>query len=154
MMEALGDFLSAVYPWTGALHVISVISWMAGLFYLPRLFVYHAERAGEPGELSETFKVMERNLLKLIMNPASIATWVFGLMLVFTPGIIDWSEPWVHVKAALVLAMTTYHHALVRWWMAFAEDRNRRSGRFYRLANEVPTLLMVAIVLLVIIRPF
>ncbi len=153
-MEALGDFLSTVYPWTRALHVIAVIAWMAGLFYLPRLFVYHAERAAEPGELRETLKVMERKLLKFIMNPASIATWVFGLMLVFTPGVIDWSEPWVHVKAALVLAMTVYHHALVRWWMAFNEDRNRRSGRFYRLANEVPTLLMIGIVVMVMVRPF
>lgn len=154
MMEALGDFLSAVYPWTRALHVISVISWMAGLFYLPRLFVYHAERAAEPGELSETFKVMERKLLKFIINPASIATWTFGLMLVFTPGVIDWSEPWVQLKAVLVLAMTVYDHALVRWWKAFAEDRNQRSGRFFRLANEIPTLLMIGIVVMVMVRPF
>jgi putative membrane protein len=154
MMEVLDDFLSMVYPWTRALHVISVIAWMAGLFYLPRLFVYHAERAPKPGELSELFKVMERKLLKLIMNPASIATWLFGLMLVFTPGVIDWSEPWVHVKAALVVTMTVYHHALVRWWMAFNEDRNQRSGRFYRLANEVPTLLMIGIVVMVMVRPF
>ena len=154
MMEVLGDFLSAAYPWTKALHVISVIAWMAGLFYLPRLFVYHAERAPEPGELGETFKVMERRLLKFIMNPASVATWVFGLMLVFTPGVIDWSEPWVHFKAALVVAMTAYHHALVRWWMAFDADRNRHSGRFYRLANEVPTLLMIGIVVMVMVRPF
>jgi putative membrane protein len=154
MVAGLGDFLSEVYPWTRALHLIAVSAWMAGLFYLPRLFVYHAERAAKPGELSETFKVMERKLLKLIMNPASVATWVFGLMLAFTPGIIDWSEPWVHVKAALVLAMTAYHHALVRWWMAFAEDRNRRSGRFYRLANEVPTLLLIVIVVMVMVRPF
>ena len=127
---------------------------MAGLFYLPRLFVYHAERAAEPGEQSETFKEMERNLLKFIMNPASIAVWVFGLMLALTPRVIDWSAPWVHVKAALVVAMTVYHCALVRWWRAFAEDRNRRSGRFYRLANEVPTLLMIGIVVMAIVRPF
>ena len=88
------------------------------------------------------------------MNPASVAVWVFGLMLVFTPGVIDWSEPWVHVKAALVVAMTVYHHALVRWQAAFAEDRNRRSGRFYRLANEVPTVLMIGIVVMAIARPF
>jgi len=154
MVATLGDFLSAAYPWTKTLHVVSVIAWMAALLYLPRLFVYHAERAGEPGEMSETFKVMERKLLKFIMNPASIAAWVFGLMLVATPGVIDWSEPWVHVKAALVLAMTAYHHALVRWWRAFAENRNRRSGRFYRLANEVPMLLMIGIVAMVIARPF
>ena len=153
-MAALGDFLSMVYPWTKALHVISVIAWMAGLLYVPRLFVYHAERAAEPGELSETFKEMERKLLKAIMNPASIAAWMFGVTLVFTPGVIDWSEPWVQVKAALVVAMTMYHHALVRWWMAFAEDRNRRSGRFYRFANEVPAVVMIGIVVMVIVRPF
>jgi putative membrane protein len=153
-MAGLGDFLSAVYPWTKALHVISVIAWMAGLLYLPRLFVYHVERAATPGELRDTFMVMERNLLKLIMNPASIAAWIFGLMLVLTPGIIDWSEPWVHLKAMLVIAMTGYHHLLVRWWKALAEDRNRRSGRFYRVANEVPALIMIAIVVMVIVRPF
>jgi putative membrane protein len=153
-MEALGEFLSAAYPWAKALHVISVISWMAGLLYLPRLFVYHAERAPEPGEMNETFKVMERKLLKMIMNPASIAAWVFGLMLVFTPGIIDWSEAWVHVKAALVMMMTLYHHLLVRWWAEFAEDRNRHSGRFFRFANEVPAVFMVGIVVMVILRPF
>ncbi len=153
-MAALGDFLSAVYPWVKALHVISMIAWMAALLYLPRLFVYHAERAGEPGELSDTFKAMERKLLKLIMNPASIAVWVFGLMLVFTPGVVDWSEPWVHAKAALVVALTLFHHVLVRWWKAFAEDRNRHSGRFYRLANEVPALIMIGIVVMVIVRPF
>jgi putative membrane protein len=124
------------------------------MFYLPRLFVYHAERAEAPGELRETLKVMERKLLKFIINPASIATWAFGLMLVFTPGVLDWSDGWVHVKAALVLAMTGYHHALVRWWKAFAEDRNTRSGRFYRIANEVPTVLMIGIVVMVIVRPF
>lgn len=154
MMAAIGDFLAAAYPWTKALHVISVIAWMAGIFYLPRLFVYHAERAAGPGELAETLKVMERKLLKLIMNPASIATWAFGLMLVFTPGVIDWSEGWVQVKAALVVGMTVYHHLLVRWWKDFALDRNRRSGRFYRIANEVPTLLMIGIVIMVIVRPF
>ena len=153
-MAALGDFLSEVYPWTKALHVISVIAWMAGLFYLPRLFVYHAERAAGPAELNDTFKVMERKLLKFIMTPASIATWVFGVVLVSTPGIVDWAEPWVHVKAALVIAMTAYHHLLVRWCGAFAQDRNRRSGRFYRLANEVPALIMIGIVVMVIVRPF
>jgi len=153
-MAAVQDLLIAFYPWIKALHVISVIAWMAALFYLPRLFVYHAERASAPGELSETFKVMERKLLKLIANPASIAAWLFGGMLVLTPGIIDWSEGWVQVKAVLVLAMTWYHHLLVRWWRAFAADRNRRSGRFYRIANEVPTLLMIGIVVMVIVRPF
>lgn len=153
MTQAVGDFLTALYPWTTALHVISVIAWMAALLYLPRLFVYHAG-AGAQGEPAETFKVMERRLLKLIANPASVAAWVFGLMLVFTPGIVDWSAGWVHGKAALVIAMTGYHHALVRWWRAFTEDRNVHPPRYYRIANEVPTLLMIGIVILVVVRPF
>jgi len=153
-METIGDFLAELYPWTKALHIISVIAWMAGLFYLPRLFVYHAERAAEPGELSEVYKVMERKLLKMITNPASVAAWIFGLMLVFTPGLIDWSDGWVQVKAVLVIALTLYHHLLVRWWRAFAEDRNRYSGRFYRIANEVPTVLMIGIVVMAVVRPF
>jgi putative membrane protein len=154
IISAAGDFLSTAYPWIKALHVISVISWMAGLLYLPRLFVYHSERATASGELRDTLKVMERKLLKFIMNPASIAAWVFGVLLVVTPGIIDWAEPWVHAKAALVIAMTAYHHALVRWWKAFAEDRNLRTGRFYRLVNEVPAVIMIGIVVMVIVRPF
>jgi putative membrane protein len=153
-MAALGEFLSTVYPWIKALHIISVIAWMAGLLYLPRLFVYHVERAAAPGELRDTLKIMERKLLKFIMNPASLAAWIFGLLLVLTPGVIDWSEPWVHVKAALVIAMTVYHHLLVRWWKDFAEDRNKRPGRFYRIANEVPALIMIGIVIMVIVRPF
>ena len=153
-MAALGEFLSTVYPWVKALHIISVIAWMAGLLYLPRLFVYHVERAAAPGELRDALKIMERKLLKFIMNPASLAAWIFGLLLVLTPGVIDWSEPWVHVKAALVIAMTVYHHLLVRWWKDFAEDRNKRPGRFYRIANEVPALIMIGIVIMVIVRPF
>ena len=153
-MSVIGDFLASLYPWTKALHVISVIAWMAGLLYLPRLFVYHAERAKPGSELDAAFKVMEHKLLKLITNPASIATWIFGLMLVFTPGLIDWSDGWVHVKAALVIGMTAYHHVLMRWTRLFAEDRNTRSGRFYRIWNEVPAVLMIGIVIMVIVRPF
>jgi putative membrane protein len=153
-MEVVGDVLAAIYPWTKALHIVSVIAWMAGLLYLPRLFVYHAERGMTPGRMSDTFKIMERKLLKLIMNPASIATWVFGLMLVFTPGIVDWTQGWVHAKAVLVVAMTVYHHLLVRWWLDFSEDRNRKSGRFYRVVNEVPAVLMIGIVVMVVVRPF
>ncbi len=97
---------------------------------------------------------MQRKLLKGIVNPAGIAVWVLGLGLVFTPGIVDWSASWVHVKAALVVALTIYHHMLVRWWRAFAEDRNRHSGRFYRIWNEVPAVMMVGIVVMVIVRPF
>ena len=150
----MGDFLASLYPWTKALHIMAVISWMAGLFYLPRLFVHHAERATPGSELSETFKMMERKLLKVIINPAGVAVWIFGLMLVFTPGIIDWSDGWVHVKALAVVLMTVFHHVLVLWQRAFAEDRNTRPGRYYRIANEVPTVLMLIIVVMVVVRPF
>ena len=154
MMAAVWDLLAVLYPWTKALHVISVIAWMAALLYLPRLFVYHAERGAGAGEPGESFRIMERRLLKFIANPAFVATWVFGLLLVVTPGIVSWDQGWVHVKATLVVAMTVYHHLLVRWWRDFAEGRNSRSGRFYRIANEVPTLLMIGIVVMVIARPF
>jgi putative membrane protein len=154
MMETFEDLLVGLYPWIKALHVISVIAWMAALLYLPRLFVYHAERGSGRGEPADSFQVMERRLLKFIANPASVSTWVFGLLLVFTPGIIAWDQGWVHVKAALVIAMTVYHHVLVRWWRAFAEGHNRRSARFYRVANEIPTVLMIGIVIMVLVRPF
>ncbi|MEL6197142.1 MAG: protoporphyrinogen oxidase HemJ [Pseudomonadota bacterium] len=151
----MADFLAEAYLWTKSLHLISLIAWMAGLFYLPRLFVYHAERATVGSELSETLKVMEHKLLKVIINPASVATWVFGLALVFTPGVIDWSSDiWAYVKGALVIGMTVYHHALVRWTKTFAADANTRPGKFYRAMNEVPTLLLVGIVIMVIVKPF
>lgn len=154
MIGAFEDFLAGLYPWIKALHVISVIAWMAALLYLPRLFVYHVERGVNGDEPSDSFKIMERRLLKYIANPASISTWFFGLLLVFTPGVIAWDQGWVHVKALLVIAMTVYHHELVRWWRALAEDRNARSARFYRIANEIPTVLMIGIVVMVIARPF
>lgn len=148
------DFLSSLYPWTKALHVISVIAWMAGLFYLPRLFVYHVEKAAEDATLSGVYCEMERKLLRLIMNPAMIAAWVFGLMLVFTPGIVDWTSGWPWVKAGAVLAMSWFHHWLAKRRKDFLAGRNTVSGRGYRLMNEVPTLLMVVIVIMVIVRPF
>lgn len=148
------DWLLWAYPVTKAIHIMAVISWMAGIFYLPRLFVYHAESATPGDQLSETLKVMERKLMRLIMNPAMIVTWLFGLAMVFTPGLIDWSEIWPWVKAFLVIVMTWFHHSLVKWMKAFAADRNTRSGRFYRLANEVPTIAMIGIVLMVVVRPF
>lgn len=151
----IGDVLASAYPWIKALHLIAVISWMAGMFYLPRLFVHHAERAARGSELETTFIMMERKLLKLIINPAGIATWIFGLLLVFTPGIVDWSsDGWAHVKAALVIAMTVYHHALVRWQRSFERGTNRRNGRYYRIMNEVPTVVMIGIVVMVIVKPF
>jgi protoporphyrinogen IX oxidase len=134
-----------------ALHVIAVIAWMAGLFYLPRLYVYHAEKAGTSGILHDTFTVMERRLLRAIMNPAMIATWVFGLWLVHL-GVVDWTQAWGWVKAVAVLAMTVFHMWLARARRDFAEGHNRVSGRTWRMANEVPTILMIVIVFSVILK--
>jgi protoporphyrinogen IX oxidase len=136
-----------------AFHIIAIIAWMAGLLYLPRLFVYHAQ--SKPGsEQSETFKVMERLLLRYITTPAMIASWAFGLWLAFS-GAIDWSrDGWFHLKLALVLALSAYHGLLAMWTRDFALDRNRHPARFYRIANEVPTLLMIFIVILAVVRPF
>ena len=145
------DWLSDAYLWIRAFHVMSVISWMAGLFYLPRLFVYHAERAQGPGEPGASFEIMEYKLLRYIMGPASIATWVAGLALVFTPGIVDWSLIWPWTKAAAVIGMTVFHH----WLMIHRRKLMRgegASGRTYRMMNEVPTLFMVVIVLSVILK--
>ncbi len=147
------DFLAALYPWTKALHLIAVISWMAGLLYLPRLFVYHA--ATEPGSAqSETFKVMERRLLRAIMNPAMGATYLFGVAVLLTPGIVDWSAGWIHAKLVLVAVLTWHHHRQARWMKDFAADRNARPVRFFRIQNEIPTLVMIGIVILVVVRPF
>lgn len=150
----IGDFLVSAYPWMKALHLMSVISWMAGIFYLPRLFVYHAEKAEYGSELSETLKIMELRLLRVIMNPAMIATWVFGIALLATPGIADWDSAWLWIKLFMILAMTGFHHFLGLWRKDFAVDRNKRPGRFYRLANEVPTVLMIVIVIMVVVKPF
>ncbi len=148
------DLLTAIYPWTKACHVISMTAWMAGMFYLPRLFVYHAERAPAGSETSEIFKVMEQKLLRLIINPAMIATWCFGILLLATPGIISWREDlWIYPKLAAVLLLTWMHHWMVRRWKDFRNDANTRSGRHFRLMNEVPTLALVVIVVMVIVRP-
>jgi protoporphyrinogen IX oxidase len=147
------DFLARLYPWTKALHIMSLIAWMAGMFYLPRLYVYHCET--RPGsEASERFKVMERRLFKQIINPAMIATFLFGIMLALTPGLVDWSAGWWHVKLTCVILLSAFHGFLSRWRRDFLEDRNTRPQRFYRIANEVPTLLMVVIVIMVVVRPF
>lgn len=145
--------LAAVYPWIKALHVISMITWMAAVFYLPRLFVYHCDVPRGSAE-SERFKVMERRLLKQIMTPGMIATWTFGILLVLTPGVVDWHAGWWHVKLLCVLLMSGFHGATSKWRRDFLEDRNRRPQRFYRIANEVPTVLMVLIVIMVIVKPF
>lgn len=141
----------AHYDWIKALHVISVIAWMAGIFYLPRLFVYHTG-AAIGSDKSETFKVMEAKLLRMIMNPAMILTWITGLTIVRLGG---WEQqPWFMAKFVLVIAMSAFHMWLASCRKAFAADRNTRSERAYRLANEIPTVLMVLIVILVVVKPF
>jgi putative membrane protein len=141
-----------LYDWIKAIHVISIIAWMAGLLYLPRLFVYHCDVAAG-SEASETFKVMERRLLRAIMNPAMIAAWIFGIaLLVLNPG---WFEMgWIHAKLAFVVGLTGVHMMMARWRRAFAEDRNQRPQRFFRIMNEVPTLLMIGVVIFVVVKPF
>lgn len=148
------DLLASAYPWTKSLHIMAVISWMAGLFYLPRLFVYHAERIDSQSHSDTLFQTMEHKLLRFIMTPAMIATWVFGLALVFTPGVVDWYAFWPWTKAIAVVAMTWFHHWLAARRKDFAQGSNHCSGRTYRLMNEVPTILMIIIVISVVARPF
>lgn len=139
------------YLWAKALHLIAVIAWMAGMLYLPRLYVYHAGAAPGSPE-SVMLKVMERRLLRAIINPAMIATWILGLTLAWAGA--WWWAPWFHAKIALVLALSAVHGLLARWRKDFERDANRHSQKFYRVINEVPTLLMIAIIVLVIIKPF
>jgi putative membrane protein len=137
--------------WVKALHVIAVIAWMAGLLYLPRLYVYHCS-AEKGSKQSETFKVMERRLLHIIMLPAMLVSWATGAWLVWVQGVVN--DRWLWAKFGLVLLLTGYHHALGVWRLDFAADWNMRSARFYRIMNEVPTLLMIGIVILVVVKPF
>ena len=148
----MAGFLGESYLWVKALHIISVIAWMAGMLYLPRLYVYHA--MAEPGSVqSETFKVMERRLLRAIINPAMIAAWILGLALAAHAGL--WADGWFHAKLALAFfGMGGMHSFYARWRRHFAADANRHSVRFYRAMNEVPTVLMILIVILVVVRPF
>ncbi|SIS83197.1 protoporphyrinogen oxidase HemJ [Phaeovulum vinaykumarii] len=148
----MGDFLLNWYFWIKAFHVMSVLAWMAGLFYLPRIYVYHVE-ATQPGtDTDATFKVMERKLLRAIMNPAAISTWFFGLLLVFTPGVIDWSTIWPWTKGFSIIAMTIFHLWLAARRKDFERGENTLSGRRYRMMNEIPTILMVIIVLSVLVK--
>jgi protoporphyrinogen IX oxidase len=142
---------AGLYPWFKAFHVIAAIAWMAGMLYLPRLFVYHCE-AEIGSKQSETFKTMERRLLRAIINPAMIATWVLGLWLAWDQG--WWRAGWLHGKLVLVLALSAVHGLFARWTREFAEDRNTHSSKFYRIVNEVPTVLMIGIVILVVVKPF
>lgn len=149
----MGDFLIDVSLWVKAIHVIAVIAWMSGMLYLPRLYVYHTEVApGSPQ--SELFKVMERRLLRAIINPAMMVAVVFGIILVATPGLIDWGAGWIWVKLVFVIGMGAVHGNYSRWRRDFEADRNQRSTRFYRAWNEVPTVLLIVIVIMVIVRPF
>jgi protoporphyrinogen IX oxidase len=147
------DVLAPWYAWTKAAHLISVFAWMAGLFYLPRLYVYHCQVAAGSAQ-SELFKVMERRLLRAIMNPAMMAAWTFGLLLVLTPGVVDWASGWWWGKVAGLSAMTWFHHDLSLARKAFDRDANARSERGWRIMNEVPTLALVLIVVMVIVKPF
>jgi putative membrane protein len=140
-----------MYDWIKAFHVIAVIAWMAGMLYLPRLFVYHC--GAEPGSRqSETFKVMERRLLRVITTPAMIVAWVLGAWLVWQGGFVG--AGWFHAKLVLVIVLSALHGQYVVWTRAFAADRNPRSEKFYRIANEIPTLLMIGIVILAVVKPF
>lgn len=147
------EALAPLYPWTKSLHLISVFAWMAGLFYLPRLYVYHMQVVvGDPR--SETFKVMERRLLRAIMNPAMIAAYLFGIALVLTPGVVDWRAGWWHGKLLGILGMTWVHHDLARARKGFDADARPRTERAWRMLNEVPTVLLILIVIMVIVKPF
>ncbi len=148
----MSDLLATMYPWTKAVHVMAVIAWMAGLFYLPRLFVYHAEEAGAAASTDQLFQKMEHKLYRVIMGPAMITTWLFGLALVFTPGIVDWAAVWPWTKGGALVAMTWFHYWLGQRGKDFALGRNSLIGRQYRIMNEVPTLLMIVIVLSVIVK--
>lgn len=152
MFDVLTDLLSLGYPWIKAFHVMSVISWMAALFYLPRLMVHHTERAGLSGEMHDTFAMMEYKLAMVIMRPGMMATWVFGLCLVATPGIVDWSMIWPWLKGASVVAMTLFHIWLMKRMRGFQMGQNSLSGKQYRVMNEVPTVLMFIIVISVFVK--
>lgn len=146
------DFLAESYLWIKALHVISVLAWMAGLFYLPRLYVYHVEQVKAGSDTDALFQTMERRLLKAIMNPAMISTWIFGILLVGIPGIVDWSSTWAWAKTVAVICMTLFHMWLAARRKDFVAGTNTVSGRGYRMMNELPTLLMLVIVISVIVK--
>ena len=145
--------MSAAYLWLKSGHVIAVTAWMAGLLYLPRLYVYHAT-APVGSDQAATFAIMERRLLRGIMLPALILTYGFGIALATTPGVVDWREGWIWAKLTLVALLTVFHMLLARWRREFAAGRYPHTARFFRIANEVPTLMLIAIVVLVIVKPF
>ena len=152
MWEVFTDFLSDIYLWTKALHIISVIPWMAGIFYLPRLFVYHVESIERGIEPDDIFHTMERKLLKMIMNPAMTASLIFGTLLLLTPGIVDWSSAWIWVKLLSIIIMIWFHFWLGYRRRDFVAGKNTRTGRQYRMMNEIPTILMFIIVFSVVLK--
>ena len=143
-----------MYPWLKAGHIISVISWMAGIFYLPRLFVHHSEKVEVPSQTDRLFSMMESKLLKVIMTPAMLATWGFGLSLTVIPGVLDWSDIWPWVKLMSIIAMTWFHFWLAKRQRDFELGDNQLTGKTYRIMNEVPTVLLLVIVIMVVVRPF
>lgn len=149
----MADFILTHYLWFKSLHIIAVMSWMAGLLYLPRLFVYHAD-AAKGSELSEKFKIMEFRLMRYIMGPASVATWLFGGLMLWANWDGIMAQQWMHAKLTLVVLMTGFHHACTAWRKKFARDENTKSSKFFRMVNEVPTLLMILIVILAVVKPF
>jgi putative membrane protein len=150
----MGDYLIELYPWLKVGHIISIITWMAGIFYLPRLFVHHSESVAIPSATDVLFKMMERKLLYVIMTPAMFASWGFGTGLAVIPGAIDWSLAWPWAKLLSILCMTAFHFWLMARQKAFEQGKNKLRGRTYRIMNEVPTALLLVIVIMVIVRPF
>ena len=144
------DWLLQHYEWLRALHIISIIAWMAGMLYLPRLFVYHVD-AKKGSDLSETLKIMERRLLKIIMNPAMVLAWVFGCAMLYANTALL-SEGWMHIKLTCIVLMTGLHHVFMKWVKVFAADENTRDAKFYRIINEVPTVLMIVIVIMAVVQ--
>lgn len=149
----MDEFLTAHFEWIRALHIISVMAWMAGMLYLPRLFVYHAD-VPKGSEMSETFKIMERRLLKIIINPAMIAAWVFGLLMLYSNWAVYKSEGWMHTKLLIVFLLSGVHGVLAKRVKVFARDENEKSARYFRILNEVPTIMMIIIVILAVVEPF
>lgn len=147
------SILSPYYPWILSFHVMSMIAWMAGLFYLPRLFVYHTERVSTGTDTDDLFQTMEQKLFRLIMTPSMISTYVFGVLLALTPGIVDWGSVWPYTKLTAIVGMTWFHIWCGHRRRDFEAGDNSRSGRDYRIMNEVPTLLMIVIVISVIVKP-
>jgi putative membrane protein len=149
----MSAWLSVAYPWLKAAHIVSIIAWMAGLLYLPRLFVYHAE-APIGSDRAAVFAVMERRLLRGIMNPALVLVVFFGVALAAVPGVVDWRQGWIWAKLVLVIGLAAFHHLLARWRGAFAAGTIPHTARLFRAVNEVPTVAMIAIVVLVVVKPF